>query len=425
MCARFLSLLPAIGAIAALSACSPMGTPAPAPAPADPATIHARILTLDTHLDTPVHFERRDWDFGAAHDFYSDMSQVDLPRMTEAGLDGGFFVLYTSQGPLTADGFAHAASAAEHRLAAIEATLNAHRDTITRVTSAGEAARVAHRGGHFALISVENSYPLGESVAGLADWRRRGVLMAGPVHNGGNQFGDSASGGTARWGGLSPLGRAWVAEMNRLGMVIDASHASDAALTQMLDLSAAPIILSHSGFKAIFDHPRNISDDQARAIAAKLGPMWGQQVIVETKAGVAGVLAADYVAQQPSDGTTLLMAHINSHALAPSLQPKMNYSVERDFVPIVLVGVTPNLLIGNPQLIIVDESTPTACGTASTTRRSCRRTSRAPSPRSSTSAKWTSSPGWTSKTSPSSMRASIKSTARSTSRSSGPSVNTG
>jgi tripartite-type tricarboxylate transporter receptor subunit TctC len=73
--------------------------------------------------------------------------------------------------------------------------------------------------------------------------------------------------------------------------------------------------------------------------------MWGQQVIIENKAGVAGVLAADYVAQQPSDGSTLLMAHINSHALAPSLQPKLNYNVERDFVPIMLVGVTPNLLI--------------------------------------------------------------------------------
>jgi tripartite-type tricarboxylate transporter receptor subunit TctC len=76
--------------------------------------------------------------------------------------------------------------------------------------------------------------------------------------------------------------------------------------------------------------------------------MWNQQVIVETKAGVAGVLAADYVATQPSDGSVLLMAHINSHALAPSLQPKLRYNAERDFVPIVLVGVTPNLLIGNP-----------------------------------------------------------------------------
>ncbi|MFT3666628.1 Bug family tripartite tricarboxylate transporter substrate binding protein [Piscinibacter sp.] len=94
--------------------------------------------------------------------------------------------------------------------------------------------------------------------------------------------------------------------------------------------------------------PGGGTDALARVVAVKLTQMWSQQVIVETKAGVAGVLAADYVAQQPSDGTTLLMAHINSHALAPSLQPKMNYSVERDFVPIVLVGVTPNLLIAHP-----------------------------------------------------------------------------
>jgi tripartite-type tricarboxylate transporter receptor subunit TctC len=94
--------------------------------------------------------------------------------------------------------------------------------------------------------------------------------------------------------------------------------------------------------------PGGGTDALARVVATKLTQMWNQQVIVETKAGVAGVLAADYVAQQPSDGSTLLMAHINSHALAPSLQPKMNYSVERDFVPIVLVGVTPNLLIANP-----------------------------------------------------------------------------
>ena len=93
--------------------------------------------------------------------------------------------------------------------------------------------------------------------------------------------------------------------------------------------------------------PGGGTDALARVVAQKLSVMWSQQVIVENKAGVAGVLAADYVAQQPSDGTTLLMAHINSHALAPSLQPKMNYNVERDFVPIVLVGVTPNLLVCN------------------------------------------------------------------------------
>ncbi|MET0517854.1 MAG: tripartite tricarboxylate transporter substrate binding protein [Burkholderiaceae bacterium] len=94
--------------------------------------------------------------------------------------------------------------------------------------------------------------------------------------------------------------------------------------------------------------PGGGTDALARVLAQKLGTMWGQQVIVESMAGVAGVLAAEYTAQQPSDGSTLLMAHINSHALAPSLQPKLRYSIERDFTPIVLVGVTPNLLIANP-----------------------------------------------------------------------------
>ena len=93
--------------------------------------------------------------------------------------------------------------------------------------------------------------------------------------------------------------------------------------------------------------PGGGTDALARVVGAKLTEMWKQQVIIENKAGVAGVLAADYVAQQPSDGSVLLMAHINSHALAPSLQPKLRYSVERDFTPIVLVGVTPNLLIAN------------------------------------------------------------------------------
>jgi len=94
--------------------------------------------------------------------------------------------------------------------------------------------------------------------------------------------------------------------------------------------------------------PGGGTDALARVVGQKLGVMWNQQVIIENKAGVAGVLAADYVATQPSDGSVLLMAHINSHALAPSLQPKLRYNAERDFVPIVLVGVTPNLLIANP-----------------------------------------------------------------------------
>jgi tripartite-type tricarboxylate transporter receptor subunit TctC len=95
--------------------------------------------------------------------------------------------------------------------------------------------------------------------------------------------------------------------------------------------------------------PGGGTDALARVVAQKLTVMWGHQVIIETKAGAAGILAAEYVAQQPGDGSTLLMAHINSHALGPALQPaKLRYNVERDFTPLCLVGVTPNLLVAHP-----------------------------------------------------------------------------
>ena len=94
--------------------------------------------------------------------------------------------------------------------------------------------------------------------------------------------------------------------------------------------------------------PGGGTDALARVVAQKLSDMWKLSIVIENRAGAAGVIAADFVSKQAGDGNTLLMAHINSHALAPSLQPKMNYDVERDFVPIVLVGVTPNLLVCNP-----------------------------------------------------------------------------
>jgi tripartite-type tricarboxylate transporter receptor subunit TctC len=95
--------------------------------------------------------------------------------------------------------------------------------------------------------------------------------------------------------------------------------------------------------------PGGGTDILARVIGQKLGEMWNTQILVENKAGASGVIAADFVAKSPPDGTTLLMAHINSHAIAPALFPKMNYDAVRDFSPIVLVGVTPNLLISNAQ----------------------------------------------------------------------------
>jgi tripartite-type tricarboxylate transporter receptor subunit TctC len=129
--------------------------------------------------------------------------------------------------------------------------------------------------------------------------------------------------------------------------LITAAAASAAYVTSPL-LRAQP--LPNGAVRIIVGFaPGGGTDILARVIAQKLQAMWNHPVLVENKSGAAGMIAADYVAKQPSDGATLLMAHINSHAIAPALTPRMPYNVETDFTPIVLVGVTPNLLICNEQ----------------------------------------------------------------------------
>lgn len=252
------------------AACSP----APAPEPASvnsPAAIHERILALDTHLDTPVHFDRPGWTIAARHDFATDLSHVDIPRMREGGLDGGWWVVYTPQEQALDDaGHAAALAFARRRLDAIHRVVRDNGAAMEIALTADDAARITSAGKRIVFISMENSYPVGEDVALMADFYRRGVRMAGPVHNRGNALADSA-GGPVRHGGLSAAGRRWVAEMNRLGIIIDGSHASDDTLRQMMALSETPVVLSHSGFKAIFDHRRNIDDALAREVAAQGG----------------------------------------------------------------------------------------------------------------------------------------------------------
>lgn len=228
--------------------------------------LHRRLLTLDTHLDTPMHFGRAGWSFGDGHDYATDLVQVDLARMDAGNLDGGFFVIYTAPGPLDAAGYAGALAFARKRADLIQATLAKFPERIALATRSDDAARLDAAGRRFAYLSMENSYPLGEDLDLLREFYQRGVRMAGPVHTKNNQFADSST-DTPHWHGLSPRGREWVAQMNRLGMIIDASHASDEAFDQMLALSRTPLILSHSGARAIWDHPRNLDDARLRKLA--------------------------------------------------------------------------------------------------------------------------------------------------------------
>ncbi|GAB5352772.1 dipeptidase [Qipengyuania sp. 483] len=237
---------------------------------ADLMEVHRNLLVLDTHLDTALNFGREGWDFSEAHTEQNDIAQVDLGRMGEGYLDGGFFVIYTEQGPLTAKGYADALAHARTRSDLIDSELAKFPDIIRPATTVAEAEKLAAAGSLIGFKSIENSYPLGNDLGLLKEFYDRGVRMAGPVHTGTNQFGDSST-DVAKWNGLSPLGREWVKEMNRLGMVIDGSHASDAVFDQMLELSAAPIILSHTSPRWAYDHPRNLDDTRIRKLAEKDG----------------------------------------------------------------------------------------------------------------------------------------------------------
>lgn len=251
-----------------LSACSTGGEKAKAPE----APLHSRMLVLDTHLDTPLHFERQGWNFADRHSLADDLSQLDIPRMKDGDLDGGFFAIYTDQGALDAKGYAAALAHARKRSDVIDRTIAANSQAIAPALTAADARRLNEQGKLIAFKSIENSYPLGEDLSLLGEFYNKGVRLAGPVHSKNNQFADSAT-DKPRWNGLSPLGKKWVAEVNRLGIVIDASHSSDATFDQILALSKYPILLSHSSLRSAHDHPRNLDEGRLKALAAKGGAM--------------------------------------------------------------------------------------------------------------------------------------------------------
>jgi len=229
--------------------------------------LHQRLLCLDTHLDTPSSLARPGWDIMDRHGGAVDFTQVDYPRMVEGGLDGGFWAIYTPQGPLTLEGFSAMRDAAFLRAAEIREMVAAHPQQFELAFVAEDAPRIAAQKKRVVFQSIENSSPLGNDVTLLRVFYKLGVRMAGPVHFKTNQFADSAT-DDKKWNGLSPAGRELVALANELGIVLDASHASDDVFDQMMELSRAPIICSHSGCRAVFDHPRNLDDARIKRLAA-------------------------------------------------------------------------------------------------------------------------------------------------------------
>jgi microsomal dipeptidase-like Zn-dependent dipeptidase len=223
--------------------------------------IHNRVLVLDTHVDISVS------NFTADKNYTKDIgNQVNLPNMEAGGLDVAWFIVYTGQGELTPDGYDKAYENAISKFDAIERlTKEIAPQRIGLAVSSKEARKLHAEGKKIAMIGVENAYPLGTDISRVKEFYDRGARYMSLSHNGHSQFCDSNTGEKdSLWidKGVSNLGKQVIKEMNKLGMMIDVSHPSKQSIKDMISLSKAPIIASHSSARALCNHSRNLDDEQ-------------------------------------------------------------------------------------------------------------------------------------------------------------------
>lgn len=223
--------------------------------------IHNAVITIDTHDDINVS------NFTDSINYSQRLNtQVNLPKMEEGGLDVAWFIVYTGQDSLSPNGYEKAAENAMSKFDAIHRLCEQLApDRIELALTSQDVRRIHEAGKKVAMIGVENAYPMGENLKNFEIYHKLGARYVSLAHNGHSQFSDSNTGESdSIWmhNGLSELGKKAVEEMNRLGIMIDISHPSRDAVMQMLELSKAPIIASHSSARALCNHSRNLDDEQ-------------------------------------------------------------------------------------------------------------------------------------------------------------------
>ena len=223
--------------------------------------IHERVITLDTHADINTS------NFTPDNNYTSNLdTQVNLPKMEQGGLDVAWFIVYTGQSTLDAEGYAAAYANAIDKFDAIHRLAeDIAPEQIEIAYTSDDVRRIVAEGKKVAMIGIENAYPVGLDIANIRDFQERGGRYMSLAHNGHSQFSDSNTGERDNaWlhNGLSEMGREAVAEMNKWGIMIDVSHPSKEAIMQMLALTQAPLIASHSSARALSEHSRNLDDEQ-------------------------------------------------------------------------------------------------------------------------------------------------------------------
>jgi membrane dipeptidase len=246
--------------------------------------IHDRVIKLDTHNDIdPANFT-------ADCNYKMRLTtQVNLPKMIEGDMDVSFMIVYVGQGPLTPEGYDRAYRQAIAKFDAVHRlTEKIAPDNIGLALTPADVLALHKKNLRIAVIGVENGYPIGTDLKRVEEFYNRGGRYMSLAHNGNSQLADSNTGETQGYlynNGLSPLGRQVIAEMNRLGMMVDLSHPSKGANMEAMRLSQAPVIASHSGVRALANVSRNMDDEQLLALKKNGGVI---QIV-----GLAGYVKTD------------------------------------------------------------------------------------------------------------------------------------
>ena len=227
----------------------------------DACDMHQRVLTLDTHCDTPMFFPKG-VDFGSR----DQQLLVDLHKMTEGHQDATIMVAYL---PQPTD---HPKAYADNIFDKIEALVARNSRYLSIARTPNDLWMNKHLGKKSIMLGIENGHALDGNIENLYHFAERGIVYMTLCHNGDNDICDSARGSQTH-NGVSAFGRQVISEMNRLGIMVDLSHAAEKSFYDALEMSSQPIVCSHSSCRALCDHPRNLTDDQMRALAAKGGVM--------------------------------------------------------------------------------------------------------------------------------------------------------
>ena len=223
--------------------------------------VHGRILSLDSHCDTPMKFGT------------NEERLVTLPRMKDGHLDASIMVAYLPQGERTDEAHMAATAKANRIITQIEEMVNANATEVGLAYNADDLYRLKNEGKKAIMLGIENGYAIGHDLSLIEQFRRRGVVYMTLCHNGDNDICDSARKSNNEHGGVSPFGADVIREMNRLGMMVDLSHASEKSFYDAMDISQVPIVCSHSSCRSLCDHPRNLTDEQMKRLANSGGVM--------------------------------------------------------------------------------------------------------------------------------------------------------